>query len=74
MVLRFFLFAVMFLFVSCTELKFENMDDPDSNYHGETVVIGNQTWMKKNLNYAVSGSVCYENDTANCAKYGRLYN
>jgi len=37
MVLRFFLFAVMFLFVSCTELKFENPDDPDSpNYRGAT--------------------------------------
>jgi len=74
MVLRFFLFVAAFLIVSCTEVKFENPDDPDSNYHGETVVIGNQTWLKKNLNYAVSGSVCYENDPANCAKYGRLYN
>jgi uncharacterized protein (TIGR02145 family) len=37
------------------------------------VVIGNQTWLKGNLNYAVEGSVCYENSEDSCAKYGRLY-
>jgi uncharacterized protein (TIGR02145 family) len=30
--------------------------------------------MAENLNYNVNGSVCYDNDPANCAKYGRLYN
>ena len=37
------------------------------------IVIGSQTWMGENLNYAAKGSVCYENKDANCAKYGRLY-
>jgi uncharacterized protein (TIGR02145 family) len=36
--------------------------------------IGEQVWMAENLNYNVSGSVCYDNSEANCDKYGRLYN
>jgi uncharacterized protein (TIGR02145 family) len=29
--------------------------------------------MAKNLNYNAEGSKCYDDDTANCSKYGRLY-
>jgi len=45
----------------------------------ETVVIGKQKWLKRNLNYVpVNTSVamnfkCYEDNRDNCDKYGLLY-
>ena len=37
------------------------------------VTIGSQVWAKKNLNCDVEGSKCYDNNSDNCTKYGRLY-
>ena len=41
----------------------------------ETVTIGNQVWMKKNLNVGTMGvsKDCYNNLEANCTVYGGLY-
>lgn len=46
--------------------------DADGNKY-PTTEIGQQIWMAKNLNVNVEGSWCYDNDPANCEKYGRLY-
>lgn len=49
---------------------------PTIYYQGQsynTVLIGNQCWMKENLNYETEDSWCYDNDPANCDTYGRLY-
>lgn len=39
----------------------------------KTVAIGDQVWMAENMNFEVNGSICFDEDLANCLVYGRLY-
>jgi uncharacterized protein (TIGR02145 family) len=50
------------------------MTDPRDGQEYKTVQLGDQTWMAQDLNYETANSWCYDDDTANCDVYGRLYN
>jgi len=67
--------ATTILMLFCVVAFAQNtFTDPRDKKTYKTAKIGEQVWMAENLNYAAESSKCYNDSTAYCEKYGRLYN
>lgn len=58
---------------STYKLGDESFKDSRDGQTYNVVSVASQFWLASNLNYKVSGSYCYDDESSNCAKYGRLY-
>jgi len=63
---------IFFSFASYSQDYGKLLDIRDGHVY-RTINVGNDVWMAENLNFQVRGSFCYDDDSENCEKYGRIY-
>ena len=56
-----------------THLDYGLLVDGRDGNHYKTVEIDSLVWFAENLKFVTDSSWCYDNDTLNCHRYGRLY-
>ena len=59
--------------ISATSTNYGVVIDERDGQAYSTVLVGEQVWIKDNMNYKMQGSYCYNDDTTKCNQYGRLY-
>ena len=67
MVLKFFLFASLFLFISCTDVKFDNPDDPESPNYIANRLSSSSSVKKSSSSVAVSSSSSKPNSSSSAS-------
>ena len=55
------------------EVNGDRMTDKRDGKSYKLQNVAGKMWMAQDLNYERSGSMCFNNEDANCTKYGRLY-
>ena len=55
------------------EINGDRMTDKRDGKSYKLQNVAGKMWMAQDLNYERSGSMCFNNEDANCTKYGRLY-
>ena len=64
--------AFVFTFATAV-LSQDSFTDPRDGQIYSIIQINGVTWLRQNLNYETSGSLCLNDNSANCQEYGRLY-
>ena len=59
--------------IKASEVTKDSIKDERDGRTYRTSKVGEQTWIAGNLKYEMEGTLCYENKSENCEKYGRLY-